>query len=52
MASSVAIFRNDADMSMTEEEQEDKTPPTLASRFIYVPCGAGLLIYGLIRILR
>jgi hypothetical protein len=45
-------LRNDVEMPMTEEERADKTPPTLASRFIYVLCGAGLFIYGLIHILR
>jgi hypothetical protein len=45
-------LRNDVEMPMTEEEQEDKTPPTLASRLIYVLFGAGLFIYGLIHMLR
>jgi hypothetical protein len=45
-------LRNDVEMPMTEEERADKTPPTLASRLIYVLFGAALFIYGLIHILR
>lgn len=44
-------LRNEVEMPMTEEERADKTPPTFASRFVYVLFGAGLFIYGLIHIL-
>lgn len=45
-------LRNDVEMPMTEEERADKTPPSKAARVFYILFGGGLVIYGLVGLIR